>query len=530
VDKTFARLSEDDRIRQLFVLRSAGEDADELARQQAFRPGGITRVMGPDVAAERALIAAFNAAAPVPLTVSADLEGSRMSLPFGTQLPNPLALAAVDDPATTADICRILAEEAHAAGYNWSLTPQMDINAAFRSAIVATRGYGSDVATIERHAVAQIEAFQHAGIAATAKHFPGEGFDDRDQHLVTTINPLPVEEWEATFGRLYRAAIDVGVMAVMSAHIAFPAFVRAIDPDAGADAFKPASINPILNTQLLRRRLGFGGLIVSDASEMGGLAAWSSRADYLPQVIASGCDVILFSNEPEDDHAIIAKALADSRLPRARFEDAVRRNLAFKAALGLHTPRVLNPAEATTTPEKTAIAEAVIRRAPTLVKDVPGTLPLDPTKHRRVLVVTPGIVHPFGAIPFIVPELLAQRGFEVTMFTPDQPIRPAEHDLMLYLFGEETLLTRSHIFIDWMKLHGDLGKAMNRYWHDVPTVMVSFGYPYLLYDAPRVPTYINAYMTAEPMQRAVVAALCGDIPFNRHSPVDPFCGLEDARF
>jgi beta-N-acetylhexosaminidase len=101
---------------------------------------------------------------------------------------------------------------------------------------------------------------------------------------------------------------------------------------------------------------------------------------------------------------------------------------------------------------------------------------------------------------------------------------------MLYIFGEETLLTRGRIFLDWLKLTGHFGKAMARHWHDIPTVMVSFGYPYMLYDAPRVPAYINAYSTTESMQRAVVDALIGAIPFNRHSPVDPFCGLEDARY
>src|SRR5690606_29007756 len=112
---------------------------------------------------------------------------------------------------------------------------------------------------------------------------------------------------------------------------------------------------------------------------------------------------------------------------------------------------------------------------------------LSAERHRRVLVVTPGIVEPFATRPFIVPELLRARGFEVTLFAPDMPIDPTAFDLMVYLFGEETLIARSHIYIDWLKLHGDLGKAMTRYWHDVPTVMISFGYPYHLYEAPRVP-------------------------------------------
>ena len=120
------------------------------------------------------------------------------------------------------------------------------------------------------------------GVASAIKHWPGEGFDDRDQHLVTTINPLSMEEWEASFGRLYRGAIAAGALSVMSAHIALPAFVRALDPDAGLEAFRPASISRLLNEELLRKRLGFNGLIVSDATPMAGLGAWANAATRCP--------------------------------------------------------------------------------------------------------------------------------------------------------------------------------------------------------------------------------------------------------
>ncbi|HEY0855368.1 MAG TPA: glycoside hydrolase family 3 N-terminal domain-containing protein, partial [Devosia sp.] len=236
VKASFAKLTPDEKISQLFNLRSQGNDPEELARQQRFKPGGLTLHFAPDASNSGEIIAAFNASAPVPIIVSGDLEGSRMSLPFGTEVPNPLALAAIDDVEATRRISVIMAREARAAGMHWSFTPVLDINAAFRSAIVATRGYGSDVPTIERHALAQLEAFQAEGIAATLKHWPGEGYDDRDQHLVTTINPLSMADWEETFGRLYRRAIDAGALSVMSAHIALPSFIRALNPDAGLEA------------------------------------------------------------------------------------------------------------------------------------------------------------------------------------------------------------------------------------------------------------------------------------------------------
>jgi beta-N-acetylhexosaminidase len=529
VKDALSRLCDDDRLSQLFNLVLFGNDPDEVERIKNFRPGSITRFGGADATTERALIAMVNEALPVPLLVSADLEGSRLSLAGAAEMPNPLGLAALDDVEATEEVSSIMAQEARAAGINWSFTPVLDINAAFRSSIVATRGFGSDIETIERHAIKQMEVFQRHGVASAVKHWPGEGFDDRDQHLLTTVNPLDLKSWEESFGRLYRRAIDSGVLSVMSAHIAFPAFIRSLVPDAGLEAYRPASISRLLNEDLLRKRLGFNGVIVSDATPMAGLGSWSKRSEHLPEIIASGCDVILFSDDWEADIGYLKAALADGRLTAARIEDALIRQLGLKAALGLDRPQTAPTIDKT---RNNAFGEAVARRIPTLVKDVAETLPLNVRGHRRVLVFSGDIVIPFLREPlqFALPDMLRQEGFEVTVHTPDSDLDPRNFDLVLYLLGDETLLTRGRVFLDWLKLTGSFGNAMHRSWHEVPTVMISFGYPYLLYDAPRVPTYINAYSTTETIQRAVVDALMGRVPWNRNNPVDPFCGLDDARF
>ncbi|WP_332688221.1 glycoside hydrolase family 3 N-terminal domain-containing protein, partial [Devosia sp.] len=275
-------LSPRDKLAQLFVLLARGTPEEVAGEVRSFKPGGITRIYSDDLDAEIGLARALGASNAIPLLISADLEGSRMSLPFGTSIPNPLGLAAVDDVAATTAISTIMAREATAVGLNWSFTPVIDINAAWRSAIVGTRSYGSDIDKVERHALAQIAAFQANGVAATVKHWPGEGFDDRDQHLVTTVNPLTMPQWEASFGRLYRKAIAEGVLSIMSAHIALPSFVRALDADAGAEAYRPASLSRILNQDLLRRELGFNGLIVSDATPMAGMGDWGPRDVVLP--------------------------------------------------------------------------------------------------------------------------------------------------------------------------------------------------------------------------------------------------------
>lgn len=537
VHETRDKLSARDKLAQLFVLLSRETPEAALESIRAFKPGGITRIYGPDLAAEIGLAQAYDAAGPVPLLVSADLEGSRMSLPFGTEVPNPLGLAAVDDVEATTAISTMMADEARAVGLNWSFTPVIDINAAWRSAIVGTRSYGSDVDRIERHALAQIAAFQARGVAATVKHWPGEGYDDRDQHLVTTVNPLSLADWEERHGRLYRAAIAAGVMSVMSAHIAFPAFVRELDPDAGAEAFRPATLSAVLNQTLLREQLGFNGLIVSDATPMAGFGDWGPRSETIPQCVIAGCDVILFSDDPNADLMYLVKAVADGRLTQERVDEAVTRVLALKAALGLHrTDRdlpSLTVAEVTMARADSKItARSVTARVPTLVKDVAGLLPLTPTKHKRVLIFSTGAVQPFAPVPLplSLPDLLRQEGFEITEYSPDLAVNPKDYDLVLYLLAEETLLTRQRIFLNWKALTGSVFGAMRRYWHDVPTLMVSLGFPYYLYDAPRVPTYVNAYGSNEDMQAAVVDCLMGRTPFTSTSPVDPFCGSEQAKY
>ncbi len=537
VHATRDSLSPRDKLAQLFVLLSREAPEEALDAIRAFKPGGITRIFTPELADEIALMQHINSAGPVPMTVSADLEGSRMSLPFGTEVPNPLGLAAIDDVEITSAISTLMAEEAYAVGLNWSFTPVIDINKAFQSAIVGTRSYGDDVERIERHALAQIAAFQTHGVAATVKHWPGEGYDDRDQHLVTTVNPLSLAEWEKTFGRLYRAAIEAGVMSVMSAHIAFPAFVRELDPEAGAEAYRPATQSAVLNQTLLREKLGFNGLIVSDATPMAGFGDWGPREETIPQCIIAGCDVILFSDDPNADLMYLVKAVADGRLSQDRVDKAVTRVLALKAALGLHKADREEPAldKAETIMARAAskqIASAASAKVPTLVKDVAKLLPLTPARHKRVLIFSTGSVQPFAPapLPLSLPDLLRQEGFEVTEYSEDMQVNPRDFDLVLYLLAEETLLTRQRIFLNWRALTGNVFGAMKRYWHDVPTLMVSLGFPYYLHDAPRVPTYINAYGSNEDMQAAVVECLLGRKPFAGKNPVDPFCGSDQGRY
>ncbi|MGO8068422.1 glycoside hydrolase family 3 protein [Rhizobium leguminosarum] len=534
----YASLDLDDKIGQLFTLIMIGTDEEDFKRIASLRPGGVTRFFTADLELERRVISDLVAKSKVPPIISADLEGSRHSFAFGTPVLGQLGLAAVDDVQATEKSSEILAREGRAMGVRWSFTPVIDINTAFRSPIVGTRSYGSDVNKIERHAVAHVHGLQRNGVAATAKHWPGEGYDDRDQHLVTTTNPLSMDEWKETFGRLYRTLIAEGVLAIMSGHISLPAYIRSKMPDAGLEAFRPASVSRLLNVDLLRNELGFNGIIVSDATPMGGLSAWGHHLDTLPDIIANGCDMILFSDEPEEDMAAVKGAIEDGRITPERLEEAVLRVLALKAHLKLFQPSDVLPDAAEARhllahPDNVAASREYIGRSPTLVKDVNGIFPLDPAKTKRVLLVDGGIIHPLMPQPleFLLPALLRKEGFEVTIDRPDIVPTPDDFDLVLYALGDESLLVRGRIFVDWHRMGGGgLFKAMYRPWTNIPSVMISFGHPYHLYDAPRVPAYINAYSTMDSVQEAVVDCMLGRKPFLGTNPVDPFCGLEDARY
>ena len=542
VKKTRDSLSTEDKIAQIFCSMSLRDDADAMRDIVKRKPGAMLRYMGPD------LEAAWNAtriaieSSEIPLLIAGDLEGGAYGQPYFSPVLNQIGVAACRDTGTSEQLADVLAREGRAMGYNWSYTPVVDINAKFRSAIVGTRSYGSNIETIIREATTHINTLQKNGVAATAKHWPGEGYDDRDQHLVTTINPLSFEQWDQTYGRIYRSMINTGVMSVMSAHIALPSWVRKHFPDVKVEAFRPGSVSKLLNKDLLRDALGFNGVVVSDATPMAGFTSWADRETMVPEVIENGCDMFLFGFPDQRDLALLMKGLRERRLSEQRLEDAVTRVLGLKAALGLHKKSfddLLPPIDKVRATLRSSGNLAVTAKAAeqtiTLIKDVKSILPLSLAKHKRIVIITEGLrsLLPGGEARTLnaIGDGLKARGFEVRQYDVTQlPPSPTDTDLILYLVAQESMFSLSHIYIDWAKLHGGLFQALMRFWCDVPTVMVSFGQMYYLYDAPRIPAYINAYTALPVVQEALVRKLVGEEKFTGISPVDAFCGLEDARY
>jgi beta-N-acetylhexosaminidase len=536
VRRTRDGMSTTQKIRQLFVHISVGHNEDELVASQ---PAGFMPVENRDLEKSWTTNHKFLSGCDIPPFLCQDLEGGGNHRSAMTDMPNQLAFAAVTDMAACEAALTVMAKEASALGFNWSFTPCIDINHATKSAIVGTRSYGNSVETIMRHAALHMLTLRKHEIACAAKHWPGEGYDDRDQHLVTTINPLEPDEWMQKFGALYKRLIADGIHSIMSAHIALPAYAAKYGVPESLARYKPATLSSLLNNTLLREELGFNGLIVSDATPMAGLTAVAPRSEQVPAVIQNGCDVFLFCTNVAADIQHMEQGLRSGALTEQRLDDAVTRILGMKAALGLHRKTVaerLKPLEVVraliATPHHREAARAVADKSVTLVKDTRSTLPLNVQTHKRITWIggpQPGFLPGMPDTPMqALRDGLVQRGFVVSDFSPQNPPTPDNTDCVLYVLPVESSLGKSRIFLDWLKEQPGLTNIMSRYWHDLPTAMVSFGHPYYLYDAPRVPCYINAYSSTAASQLAVLERLTGNAPFEGQSPVDAFAGAPDA--
>ncbi|GGJ56026.1 glycoside hydrolase family 3 protein [Deinococcus roseus] len=466
----------------------------------------------------------------IPALVAGDLEFSELGTiggEWGTALPNLMGVAATGQVRSAEQTARLAAREGRYCGFNWSFTPVLDLNLNFQSAIVNSRAFGEDPQKVTGFGQAYIQAMQEEGMAACAKHWPGDGVDDRDQHLVTSVNSLSLDAWNSSFGNLYRSMVDLGVLTVMGGHISFPAYQQGRAGErSAAGHFLPATLSKALNVDLLREELGFNGVITSDASMMAGFTSHGERRITVPQCIENGCDLLLFPGDVKTELGYLRDAVEDGRLSMRRVDEAVLRILALKAHLGLHLSRDL-PGEDQMqslyhTEQHQGWAREIAEGSVTLVRDLQGLLPLQPQTHRRVLVIQDperkdSLLSPLK--PLEVQGLLQQAGFEVTVYDVNTRVSREDFDVLIYLLADEGAMLKDTLRIPWAALHGNRLRAMERHWHTLPTVVVSFGNPYHLFEVPECQTYVNAYSPVLPVQQAVVLALTGQVPFRGVSPV-----------
>lgn len=353
-----ASMDEREKTGQLFCVMGGDYPLDEL--RALVSDEGIGAVLyRPCPKAELAeKLAAIDAAARIPLLHAANLEeGGAGGISDGTYFANQLGVAAADDEACARRFAEVCAAEGLAAGINWTFSPVVDIDMNFRNPITNTRTFGSEPERVLKNAQLFLDAAQDSGLIACCKHFPGDGVDFRDQHLHPSCNSLTAEEWRETYGKIYKALIDRGLLSVMVGHICQPALSMEKNPALGFSDVLPASLSRELLTGVLRGELGFNCLITTDATIMGGFCQAMERRRAIPSAIADGADIAKIVEERLGLPTELYEPLADelhgpaslpedrltlvvANLPTASNQTAVRINWSRKNALD--DPRFIN--------------------------------------------------------------------------------------------------------------------------------------------------------------------------------------------
>ncbi|WP_195940463.1 glycoside hydrolase family 3 protein [Romboutsia sp. 1001713B170131_170501_G6] len=555
VEDTLAGLSLDEKIGQVFVDMLWNNNEEEIKeRINKYGMGGFRYSNMPaDKLYEQNMT--IQNTSKIPALIAANIEaGGDGGIGGGTHIGYHVTIGATQDKENAYKLGYYGCKEAAAIGCNWTYAPIVDINKNWRNCVVSSRCFSSDADVVLEMSKEYLRGANDAGLACCMKHFPGDGLDERDQHIVTTNNMMSCEEWDNEFGKVYKGMIDAGVESVMIGHIRLPEYSRKLKPGIKDNEIMPATIAPELLQGLLREQLGFNGLILTDATHMVGLTSMIRREDMIPTTIASGCDMILYYRDKDEDVEAMKKGLENGILTHERLDEAVTRVLAFKAMLKLHKKKESN----TLMPPKEnlsvigcekhlEVAKDVADKAITLVKNTKNQLPITPETHKRIMLYTvdsTGFASKVsmagtGSLQDKVKNELEAQGFEVEVFDPNTSLNGKQLLAMtpikdfvdkfdaVMLFVNVQGFSQSNVRrITWAM---PMGPDIPWYVTELPTVCVSVNNPFHLIDVPMVPTYINAYTDNENTIHQVIQKIMGKSEFKGVSSVDAFCDSWDTR-
>lgn len=531
IERTLSQMTIEEKAGQLFCVLGNVYSAEELNRLAEKGIGGVLFRPAPS-GENRRRYKELDAFAKIPLLKAANLEeGGAGVITDGTCFGSELQVAAADDLECTRKFARVCAAEGRSVGVNWTFSPVVDIDYNFRNPITNVRTFGSDPDTVLANASVFVEEIQKLGVAAACKHFPGDGVDYRDQHLHPTYNDLSAEEWYATYGRIYQTLIREGLLSIMVGHIVQPNVVRDIDPGIAPGNELPASLSREMLTGVLREKFGFNGLIITDATIMGGYTMAMPRSQAIPTTIQAGCDMICFTTDIYEDMQYIREGLANGLLTEERLDEAVTRILALKAKVALQQGEEKETAE-TGVPAR-EWNEQCVDKAITLVKDTQSLIPVRVSELPKIRLVIIGEDEIYdGTMSEAATRVLQENGFTVERYEPfaDDLHGSAglpQDRLTLILANCPTASNNTTVRINWCPKHA---LEIPRFVNEEKTAFISFANPYHLQDIPRVRTYINAYTATLVNVRMAIEKLIGKSEFKGKSPVDAFCKLADTHY
>ncbi|HEX9755008.1 MAG TPA: glycoside hydrolase family 3 N-terminal domain-containing protein [Gemmatimonadales bacterium] len=456
--------------------------------------------------------------AKLPLLVAADLEGgTAFRFTGGTGFPTNMGVGASGRDEDAEEMGRIIAREGRAVGIHITFSPVADVNNNPANPIINTRSFGGDPSAVARLVAAQIRGTQGEGMLATAKHFPGHGDTETDSHLALPVVAADWRRMDSVELVPFRAAVEAGVALVMSAHIALP------QVDSGLT--RPATMAPNVLTGILRDSLGFRGLIVTDALDMGGVVNSYGPDEAAVQAILAGSDILLQPRDPRTAVEAVVRAVQEGRIPRERLDRSVRRVLQLKQRLGLFRRRTVNlDSVGYVVGRRAALdsAQATSARALVLLKDSLGVLDSLRRPARRVAIITYGEANA-GTVGAVLSGELRRRGYPTIVFRLHPPSGPASYD------SARVMLTGGDVRLFVVSVRAREGKGsiampepltglIEGTVGGTPTLLVSLGSPYLITQTPGVPGYLLGWVSNPLVEQAIAAALTG-APITGHLPV-----------
>jgi beta-N-acetylhexosaminidase len=538
-ESTLAGLTLRQKVGQMVMARVLGDFAPEgseaweetVALVDEQQIGGLIVSVGTplDVAAKLNILQRRSG---VPLLVAADLErgvGFRLNgavyLPGATDLggatdfPSLMALGAIGDPGLAYEMGRVTAEEARAVGIHLPFAPVLDVNNNPENPVINVRSIGEDPTLVADLGVCLVRGIQDHGAVATGKHFPGHGDTDVDSHLALPVIRVGRDRLDAVELLPFRRAMEAGMGAVMTAHIALPGLTEASD--------LPATLSRNVLTGILREELGFDGLVFTDAMNMSAVDGRFGSGEAAVRAVEAGADVILMPPNAETVARAVVQAVEEGRVLETRIDESVLRILRIKEGMSLHSERTVD-LEAVHgvvgVPDHLAIAQEIAERSLTLLRNEGDLLPLAGTRSADVLSITyrrPSDLMAGSAFEARMRETYPRlRTAVLDADTPESEYedlleRASESDLVVFSLYIPEVSTDDEVagseeLIELVRGVGERGR---------PHVVVSFGNPYLLSEFPDVRSYMVAWGDASASQRAAAGALLGDVTVMGRSPI-----------
>jgi beta-N-acetylhexosaminidase len=454
-----------------------------------------------------------------PLLIGADYErGTAMRQDEGTSFPTAMAVAAAGDPKDAYTMGKITALEARAVGVQWVYAPVCDVNNNPGNPIINTRSFGENPALVSQYVTEFIRGVQDNGAMATAKHFPGHGDTATDSHIDLPVIKADRQRLESLELVPFRAAIAAGVGSVMTGHLNVPAF----EPDPNT----PATLSPNILTDLLRKQLGFQGLVITDALDMGGITVRYAPGEAAVRAFLAGADALLMPPVPDAAYEAVVAAVKSGRIPEDRLDASVRRLLQAKARLGLNKNRLVDIATLNDSFGKTAwqaTAQEISDRGVTLLRDNRHLLPLDGTKPTRGLLVSLyADPEPYPGED-LEPQLRARFDSLVALRADTRFVRadtlklppPDSYDIAVLALFVRVSDRKGDIDVP-----GEQVPLIDQiYGSGKPVITLGLGSPYLIERFPQAATWLSAFGISDVAQISLARAMFGEIPVRGHLPV-----------